>query len=231
MMKIPFLLLTVTLLTACTTTRKVSIPEANGGETVPTTQSRLSAPSSGVAGLKGEFAQIDLQRSRQVMADMNNGNMAAINVVLQHPNDYIPPVLYLVADTLFYNGYRDEAMFWFYTAQLRAGSDANKSADQSTSNVVSRLNRQLGSRIIPYSLSVPEQLENTVEQVLAWDKQQSRNYDPRWISLEGQDAKSETRIKFAPKEKWAEIDTLTRRQFRQGLELELTMSGLRSLQP
>ncbi|WP_375056706.1 hypothetical protein [Zobellella sp. DQSA1] len=170
---------------------------------------------------KGEFTQIDISRSQQVMDAITGGKADTINEVLQSPNDYAPPVLYLISAIMFDNDYQDQGTFWYYTAQLRARSDANKSGDNSTHGAVSQLNQHFGARINPYALSNPDRLQAIVNQVLEWDSQQDRNYDPRWIALQGKDVVSETKVNFAPRDKWAEIDALTRSQYRQGLEQAL----------
>ncbi|WP_445401995.1 hypothetical protein [Zobellella sp. An-6] len=171
---------------------------------------------------KGEFTQIDVSRSQQAMDAITGGNADTINEILQSPNDYAPPVLYLISAIMFDNDYQDQATFWFYAAQLRARSDANKSGDNTTHGAVTQLNQRFGTSIIPHALNNPDRLEAIVAQVLEWDSQQSRNYDPRWIALQGQDVVTETKVNFAPRDKWEEINALTRTQYRQGLSQAMT---------
>ncbi|MDP5293231.1 hypothetical protein Q9290_13190 [Oceanimonas sp. CHS3-5] len=180
---------------------------------------------------KGEFAQIDVSRSQQAMDDITGGKADTINIILQSPNDYAPPVLYLMSAIMFDNDYQDQGTFWYYAAQLRARSDANKSGDETTHAAVSRLNQQFGVRIGPHSLSNPERLRAIVNQVLKWDSEQTRNYDPRWVALQGQDVVTETQLDFAPREKWQEIDALTRNQYRQGLEQAISEIRTRQAEP
>ncbi|GAA3718323.1 hypothetical protein [Oceanisphaera sediminis] len=171
---------------------------------------------------KGEFAQIDVSRSQQAMDAITSGNADTINEILKTPNEYAPPVLYLMSAIMFDNDYQDQATFWYYAAQLRARSDANKSGDDTAHTAVNQLNQRFGVRIAPYSMSNPQRLQGIVSQVLEWDSEQSRSYDPRWIALQGKDVVTETKVDFAPRERWQEIDALTRGQFRQGLEQALT---------
>ncbi|WP_116475797.1 hypothetical protein [Zobellella maritima] len=213
-------LLLCTLLAACA-----------GQDTTDTDSKASATPQEGTTASaqqstqqpvpKGEYTQIDVKRSQAVMDQIAEGNTESINTVLQQPNDYAPPVLYLVSAIMFDSDYQDQAVFWFYTAQLRARSDANKAQDKTTHDAINQLNRQFGRRIIPYATSNPDRLAAIVNQSLEWDSKQSRNYDPRWIALTGKDMLTETRVNFAPKEKWAEIDALTRSQYRQGLEQAL----------
>ncbi|WP_344960192.1 hypothetical protein [Zobellella aerophila] len=213
-------LLLCTLLAAC-----AGKDTANAdGKTPATTRDNQTSTSQQTAQQpvpKGEFTQIDVKRSQAVMDQITEGNTESINTVLQQPNDYAPPVLYLVSAIMFDNDYQDQAVFWFYTAQLRARSDANKAMDKTTHNAINQLNQQFGRRIIPYATSNPDRLAAIVNQSLEWDSKQSRNYDPRWIALTGKDILTETKVNFAPKDKWAEIDALTRSQYRQGLEQAL----------
>ena len=155
------------------------------------------------------------------MDAITSGKGETINTILQAPNDYAPPVLYLISAIMFDNEYQDQATFWFYAAQLRARSDANKSGDDTAHAAVSQLNQRFGANITPYSMSNPERLKGIVSQVLEWDTEQTRNYDARWIALQSKDVLTESTIDFAPKAKWEEIDVLTRNQFRQGLEQAL----------
>ncbi|MFD1008587.1 hypothetical protein [Oceanisphaera ostreae] len=171
---------------------------------------------------KGEFAQIDVKKSQQAMDAITSGKGETVNDILKNPNAYVPPVLYLISAIMFDNDYQDQATFWFYAAQLRARSDANKSGDNTAHAAVSQLNQRFGVNITPYSMSNPDRLKSIVSQVLEWDSEQTRNYDARWIALQGKDVTTETKVNFAPKEKWEEINALTRSQFRQGLEQALT---------
>ncbi|WP_417618293.1 hypothetical protein [Oceanisphaera sp.] len=171
---------------------------------------------------KGEFAQIDVAKSQQAMDAITGGNGDIINDILKSPNDYAPPVLYLISAIMFDNDYQDQATFWFYAAQLRARSDANKSGDNTAHAAVSQLNQRFGIKITPYAMSNPDRLQSIVNQVLEWDSEQARNYDARWIALQSKDVLTESRVNFAPRDKWQEINALTRNQFRQGLEQALT---------
>lgn len=171
--------------------------------------------------LRGEFAEIDVEKSQQAIDAIIAGQGDVINDVLKNPNDYVPQVLYLASAVMFDNDYQEQATFWFYVAQLRARSDANKSGDKTAHTAVGQLNQRFGERIAPFSLSNPELLENVVNQALQWDSEQARNYDARWIALQSKDVLTESKVAFAPEDKWQEIDALTRNQFRQSLEQAL----------
>lgn len=207
-------LLLCALLAACSSKPSVEQAEKPAPDT--------SSQSPQEVTPKGEFAQIDVSRSQQAMDAITSGKADTINEILKTPNEYAPPVLYLMSAIMFDNDYQDQATFWYYAAQLRARSDANKSGDNTAHAAVNQLNQRFGIRIAPYSMSNPQRLQGIVSQVLQWDSEQTRSYDPRWIALQGKDVVTETKVNFAPRDKWQEIDALTRSQFRQGLEQALT---------
>lgn len=206
-------LLLCALLAACSS----QPPSKETTKTTPKEESSQAAESQEVVP-KGEFAQIDIKKSQDAMDTITGGNPNAINDILQTPNDYAPPVLYLISAIMFDNDYQDQATFWFYAAQLRARSDANKSGDETAHQAVSQLNQRFGAKITPYSMSNPTRLQSIVGQVLEWDEEQTRNYDARWVALQSKDVMTEDKVDFAPRDKWQEINALTRNQFRQGLE-------------
>lgn len=207
------------LLAACSSqspSEQTSLPAPDTGE--QTTQNQTPQQITP----KGEFAQIDVAKSQQAMDAITSGKGDTINDVLKSPNDYAPPVLYLISAIMFDNDYQDQATFWFYAAQLRARSDANKSGDNTAHAAVSQLNQRFGIKITPYAMSNPDRLKSIVNQVLEWDSEEVRNYDARWIALQSKDVVTESKVNFAPRDKWQDINALTRNQFRQGLEQALT---------
>lgn len=215
-------LLLCALLAACSSQAPSEKPNNAGATSDKTSSQESSNTSPDKITPKGEFAEINISKSQQAMDAITSGKGETINAILEAPNDYAPPVLYLISAIMFDNDYEDQATFWFYVAQLRARSDANKSGDETAHAAVSQLNQRFGAKITPYSMSNPERLKAIVSQVLEWDGEQKRNYDARWIALQSKDVLTESTIDFAPKQKWQEIDALTRNQFRQGLEQALT---------
>lgn len=215
-------LLLCALLAACSS--QTPSEQANNTDSATSKQSSSDTANKKPEKItpKGEFADIDISKSQQAMDAITSGKGETINTILQAPNDYAPPVLYLISAIMFDNEYQDQATFWFYAAQLRARSDANKSGDDTAHAAVSQLNQRFGANITPYSMSNPERFKGIVSQVLEWDAEQTRNYDARWVALQSKDVLTESTIDFAPKQKWEEINVLTRNQFRQGLEQALT---------
>ena len=214
-------LLLCALLAACSS--QTPSEQANNTDRANSKQSSSNtankAPEKLVA--KGEFATIDVAKTQQAMDAITDGKGETINTILQAPNDYTPLALYLISAIMFDNEYQDQAAFWFYAAQLRARSDAEKSGDETAHAVVSQLNQRFGDKITPYTTSNPDRFKGILSQVLKWDTEQSRNYDARWIALLSKDALTETQIKFAPRDKWEAINVNTRGKFREGLEQAL----------
>ncbi len=173
---------------------------------------------------QGEFAEIRVSEQNQVLEKLLEGDESTIDKVLSSSEKYSPPVLYVLSNALFNKNRKDEAMFWFYTGQLRARSDANKSLDISARQAVAALNDKFGPPINLYAFTDIPKLKNVVADVVKQDAGVVRGYDPRWISLHGMDAFLKTKIAFEPEEKWAKINDNTRNEYLDGFRK--AMSGM-----
>ena len=151
-----------------------------------------------------------------IVRSIKEGNENTFNAVLKSPNDFTPPVLMALADRIYDMGDYRAAMFWFYTAQLWARSDANKSLDPSVKDGVTGLSMQFGQRIGEYAKSHLAELHEAMALVLEWDGMSKRRYEPRWVAILGNDAKTETHIRFRPESEWKKIDADTRDGFEKG---------------
>ena len=140
----------------------------------------------------------------------------AIKKITNAPENYPPPVLYVLSSVLFSEGKKDDAMFWFYAGQLRGRIDANICADKSAAGAIDALNNKFGTPINRYAFKDISKLTNTVEKVLAWEEKTPCNYDRRWINLEGMNAfNSDTNSPLSvPKEQWEDIQKKTRDDYR-----------------
>jgi len=165
---------------------------------------------------KGEFAQLPFAATQQMMERLLAGEDKAKQEVLAAPNQQTPPVLFALALLLLQQGDQQGALFWYYTAQLRARSDANKSLDPTVSAGVTQLGNQFGAPIEQYAAEHPDMVRYIVPKVLRWDAKVTRQYDARWVALQGQDVRTKTVIAFQPQAKWPEIDRLTRDGFALG---------------
>lgn len=164
---------------------------------------------------KGEFAEIDVQEQNKMASRLKTKDQQAVETVLANPQNYNPVVLYTLSEVLFKTN-KEQSLFWFYSAQLKARSDANKSLDKSAGQAVAILNDTFGPKINQYAFSNIELLKTIVPQVVKRDEDTPRNYDPRWISLHGMDAFTSEVVAFEPKEKWPDINKSTREQYLNG---------------
>ena len=167
---------------------------------------------------QGEFAQLPRYPTERAVNALLSGDNQIFKEVLTDPNAYTPPVLFALAHQLYQQGEITPALFWYYTAQLRARSDANKSLDPTTQQGVTELSGQFARDVNRYALGHLDELATTVQHVLEWDRQTTRYYDPRWVVLHGQDAYNKTTIAFKPREEWRQIDELTRQGFEKGFQ-------------
>ena len=173
-------------------------------------------PTAPLLQPQGEFRLLPLETTRRQVDELLQGNAETLLQVQAKPNEVTPPVVFALAYQLSQQQQYHEAMFWFYTAQLRARSDANKSLDASTQEGVTKLSEQFGADIPAYALSHPAEMEAAMKQVLSWDKTAQRRYNPRWVALHGNEAQSAQQYAFMPMDRWPQIDQLTRRTFARG---------------
>lgn len=170
---------------------------------------------------KGEFAQLPFAATQQMMERLLAAEDKAKQEVLAAPNQQTPPVLFALALLLEQQGDHQGALFWYYTAQLRARSDANKSLDPTVTAGVTQLGSQFGGLIEEYAAGHPDLVRYVVPKVLRWDAKAIRQYDARWVALQGQDVRTKTVIAFLPEAQWPEIDRLTREGFARGFRRAL----------
>ncbi len=130
-----------------------------------------------------------------------------IDSIAKSPEDFAPPVLYVLSSVLFEQDKKDEAVFWFYAGQLRGRIDATICADKSARAAVAEMNERFGPPINQYSFTNLALLTSTVERVLAWEEKTPCHYDRRWINLHGMAAMTgDTNAPLsAPKEQWEAI--------------------------
>lgn len=177
---------------------------------------------------QGEFAQLVRQPTEQAVNGLLSGNNQTLEAVLTDPNVYTPPVLFALAHQLYQQGEITPALFWFYTAQLRARSDANKSLDPTTQAGVTELTRKYCDAINRYAHTHPHEVSKAVRMALEWDKQTKRYYNVYWVALYGADSRVKEKVEFKPREQWNQIDEQTRLGFEKGLQQLLDKLGIPS---
>jgi len=181
----------------------------------------------------GVYKEIDMVNATRIFKSLIDSNTnAAIKVKLidsveQNPNVYIPPILYALSYEVFNSGNKEDGMFWFYLAQLRARYDVNRCADK-TANA-SEYNMTFGPAINDYAFKHIDTLTKVVDKVVTFEKVNEENYDQRWINLSGMGAmtqslggKSDQKELSLPKDRWAEIRSKTINDYYNGFEEYLT---------
>ena len=176
---------------------------------------------------QGEFAKIDTRLANETIQILAKGTTEekrnVIAKIRANPENYAPPVLYVLSNVLFANGKKDEGAFWFYAGQLRARVDANICVDSSARQAVSVLNQNYGTPINQYTFQNIPELEELIPKVVEWERKTPYNYDRRWINLHGMDAMmsglgaqskdtSQASLSY-PKDKWNEIAEKTRTDY------------------
>lgn len=172
---------------------------------------------------KGEYRLLPLETTQRQVNAILQADQAMLTEVQLHPNQVTPPVLFALAYQLYQQEHYADALFWFYTAQLRARSDANKSLDISTKQGVSKLSLQFGSEISAYANQHPDQLEQAMIEVLRWDKSSVRRYNPRWVALHGNEVWHQDNYAFMPMDRWPEINKITRDEFARGFARQMIL--------
>jgi len=165
-------------------------------------------------GSKREYSKIKVYEQNSILQDLNSTeiekqNQAAAKI-LENPNSFIPPVLYSLSNYLFEKGDKDKAAFWFYTGQLRARYDSNRSMDNTAGQAVSVLNENFGYQINEYGFANLKNLEKIVSEVVEFVKNNEEMYDNQWINLHGMGAfLNEDKPLSKPKSEWQAIKTQT----------------------
>lgn len=196
----------------------------------------LQAQTKQIESKKGEprgiYKEIDVENSNKMIEILNGNNkeqtIMAIDNILKTPNNFNPPVFYVLSKVLFDDGKKEEASFWFFTAQLRARYDANLCLDNSAKQAVTILNNEYGPRINQYAFDNVSFLENTVKNVVSFVKENNENYDHRWLNLHGMQAiltsmgeKTEKTELSKPREEWDKIKQATIDDFFSGFSTYL----------
>lgn len=164
--------------------------------------------------------KIDTEGSKKAIETLQKSSgaerEASVEMIKKNPGDYAPPVLFELSRVLFEAGNADDAMFWFYAAQLRTRFDANRCADHTARSAFGVLTRAYGPPIVSRAMREPETITRVAAKVLAWDESTPYNYDHRWINLHGMATftPDPSRATSAPVEKWQEIAASTRQEFR-----------------
>lgn len=162
------------------------------------------------------YAAIDIYTQQRTIKALVDGDEETIQQVIEDSGRYAPPVLYLLSNILLTRGRGDEAMYWFYTGQLRGTSDIQKVHHESAHQAVMALNEYYGPAINYYAFQNIARLEQVIEEVVRSDAIIKRRYDPRWVALHGKETWISVSLTFEPAEHWEEINSEIRLAYLAG---------------
>lgn len=140
-----------------------------------------------------------------------------IKQITDSPGNYYPEVLFALASALFEENKKDEAMFWFFAAELRGFVDTEICEDKSVAPLIGFIQKEdFGPQIVQYACEDMYKRKKVGEKVLEWDENTPYNYDRRWINLRGVRAQyGVTSFALsAPQDEWEAIRRKTRDQYR-----------------
>jgi len=162
------------------------------------------------AGLRGVYATIDLAPMGEFIRRLETAGQrsAAAREVLKNPSAVTPNVLYALAN--FLSGDRPEdAIFWYHVGRVRAVYDAFRCKDVTARNVIPAMGRKLSAELVRSQYYQREHLEGIAKKAIAWDAQNPRSYDQRWVCLYGRVARTSPGTDAAevqkPESEWPEI--------------------------
>lgn len=182
----------------------------------------------------GVYATINTSGDIKLMDTLTKGTPEEkarnIKLVLQSPTKFSPCVLFALSAALSERGDKDDAIFWFLVADLRAHYDAQRCADDSARSGALVLRQQFGESIYPYMRQNSNKLESAIPKVLLWDESHAYDYDHRWINLHGLkafgDAKNQPELSL-PKSEWPAIRSKVRSNFQN--EYNNTVAALNGI--
>lgn len=110
--------------------------------------------------------------------------IAAAHEVLNDPASLTEPIaMFMPAETLFRHGGKDEALFWYYAAQLRARYQlVFENGDRG--QIMAVMMMTLGEGITNYAWYDFRNAQRTIDRVLAWDKTTPNPYQDKQRTAE-----------------------------------------------
>ena len=109
--------------------------------------------------------------------------IAAAKEIVNNPETFKEPLeLFTVAEVFFRHGQKDEAVFWFYAAQLRVRYQLVYEADRG--QLLSVMMMAFGPGINSYAFQNVSNLDRILDRVLEWDRRAPNPYRGRARSAE-----------------------------------------------
>jgi hypothetical protein len=139
---------------------------------------------------KGVYKEIDLKNELKIINKLQDSNYVIkhhlVDSIEHNANYYAPPVLYYLSHFLFLSNKMNEAIYWFYVAQLRARYDVNRCTDKTAT--ATAYNSNFGPDINQYAFTHIDSLEKIIPKVVDYVRSNEEHYDQRWINLTGMQA-------------------------------------------
>jgi len=143
-----------------------------------------SPASSGTAESPGA-AESPAAQDRLASCDAKVA-LAAVQEIISRPESLEEPMeLFSVAPPLFHHGQKDEAVFWFYAAQLRTRYQlVFEQGDRG--QLFQIMLMSIGPLINSYAFQDVSKLDRTLDRVLEWDRTTPNPYreKPRSAAIE-----------------------------------------------
>lgn len=174
----------------------------------------------------GEYASIEVKPALAIIQSLKSDTPQddLIAEITHRPGNYIPIVLWALADKLYRQGDVDNAIFWLHAGRLRVQLDADLCTDISAQAALPALDVQMSQDFAKKQLEDMPKLRAIIERVIIWDETTPYNYDRRWVSLHGM---SSLMSHFGvpppdsltvPKEQWDTLAQKNRARYQQGLD-------------
>lgn len=171
-------------------------------------EGRIASPPANPLGV---YATIDMGPIAEVLRRLvtqGQRTTAAREVVRSAPSQ-MPPALYAAASVL--SGDRpEEAIFWYHVGRIRAVYDGLRCRDVTARSFVTLMGQNLLSLELRRSQFYQrDRLVGIARKAIAWDAENPRNYDSRWICLYGRVAHTSEGTDPAevqrPESEWPEL--------------------------
>ncbi len=182
----------------------------------------------------GEYTSIDIKPTIAIMQKLRStsahGNDNLVGEITKNSGNYMPPVLFALADLFYRRGDFDNAIYWFNAARVRGNFDATLCTDISARSAISALVQQMPRELIKTQFADIPRLKDTIDRVLKWDETTPYNYDHRWISLHGMNAINNglgnpgpSGPLTVPRDSWDALAKTNRDQYRKSLDEAIDM--------